>query len=344
MQCVNCGFENTPGLASCARCRSRLDLGAVSVAPPRRGKGLRDRLTSRGRSARYAVGQVVREAREGLAGIGRRIGTHVTLAGRPVPWRLLLWSILPGMGQIKAGQKRLGRWLLLAWVAACLLALIQTGLPSSWLLYSLLLGIHCTAIALVLAPTMAGRHVMFRLAVGLVIFLGLHLLVYGPIRAAGRGFVQVFQVNRVQPNSWLADSDVLACQGRWRAGDCRPGDLVLYSIPRINVGNTFVREGAGVDRIVGMPGDRLAVRQGRLLVNGAEPARGMAPLGALDQWRDVAEIQAGPDEFLIVPSLLGELRAVPLELASQIFRVKKDRIMGKVFWRIRPISRFGPLE
>jgi hypothetical protein len=107
-----------------------------------------------------------------------------------------------------------------------------------------------------------------------------------------------------------------------------------------------VRDGFGLDRIVGVPGDYVELKKGRLLVNGQPPRPEEMPLGRTTELVDFA-FRVGRGQYAIVPSRLdlaiyGKAQAVPI--LQQISLVSDDDVLGRVVLRLRPWSRFGRIQ
>ena len=350
MQCVNCGFENAPGLTRCAQCQSSMDLAGVSIEPPRRRKGLLGYMARPFWRMRTGVVQPLRER----MGITWRLPPAFRWAAQA-----MVWSLLPGLGQIARGRRRLGYPILAAWLVLGLLAVSYAGSGTGWLLYYLMLGVQCLAIGLTMAPAMAQTSVGVRLITGLCVFLFLHVVLYGSIRWGSALYAQPLELPNIPRNSLIATDDVLLVQGPvGRPKAFSRGDLVVYAIgggyAHGGPGNYYVQEGTGIDRIVGQPGDRIQIAHQQVLVNGLPPERRNSPLADVSGWQDVPELTAGADEYLILPSLFPPsvgaygnqqaAREAYLRMVADIVRVKADRIQGKVLWRVRPLKRWGTVE
>lgn len=99
---------------------------------------------------------------------------------------------------------------------------------------------------------------------------------------------------------WTYDWFTLPLNGRWLARDPERGDIVVFRLPR-DTGTVYVK------RLVGLPGDRVRMIEGRLWLNGAVVPREAAPdtvtrnaLGkttSLATWR---ESPPGAEPYLIV--------------------------------------------
>jgi hypothetical protein len=153
-------------------------------------------------------------------------------------------------------------------------------------------------------------------------------------------------VRGVRPNELLNERDMLLYTGPWfRRSSPGRGALVVYRLQQPPQGGMVVRPGFGLDRVVGLPGDHIDLRDGLLRVNGETPPPDLAPLGDLRPFPSM-EFTAADGEYVILPSLLnwrvhGFDPRVAGTLLSQVSRVPEARVEGAVIWRVRPLRRMG---
>ncbi len=340
MRCVNCDFENMPGMAICVRCQSVLLADDVLVAPPRASAWrLRTAVSRRW----HGLGTAIRSAWD-------RRPVRVPVSLTCVHWEAVFWSLVPGVGHIKFGGKFLGWLLLTSWLLLLLLSVLAIGLPwGMWLLAGAVF-VHTYSLLAFLGGELATYSILSRLLIGLVAFLMLRTVVYDSTRWVGRQFYTPVQLNGMASGELLQDGDVVLCQGNWtRPERFERGDVVMYEIRPSRGGGVIIHRGFNVDRIVGMPGDLVDVVKGQLLVNGAPIPDGQEPLGGgprhVSQW----SFQLRGGEYLIVPS---RVPALVLNLANErvdlaierVSRVREEQIRGRVVLRLHPWSRFGHIE
>lgn len=340
MQCLNCGFENVPGLDACVRCQSSLNLNGVDVLPPRKPKGLLGWIQGR-RRPRGLLFQSVRRL------VSRTFPFHPPQSSL---LRVAILGLIPGLGQIRRGQKRVGRVFLFSWLLAMLLAIFLAGTPGGWFVYGLLLFIHCVSFSHLAIPVMQNFGVIARILAGLAFFIFLNYGLYGSARWLLSGMVTPIQITNVQEGANLQRGDVVLCWGRFfREQKFYRGDVVLYSFSQDYRNGAYVREGLCLDRIVGMPGERLMTLERQIWVNGALLEKRFCPLNSVSTWSDKFIIQADSNQYLIIPStaqirLEHDNEQIRKDFANNVFRVDKGSIVGKAFWRFRPLGRFGSLE
>ena len=135
----------------------------------------------------------------------------------------------------------------------------------------------------------------------------------------------------------------------YRLHDPRRGDIIVFDAPGGGgEGSWFgeVLEGAGlrepdetelIKRVVGLPGEVVEARGGRVLVNGRELVEPYLP-------PDVATADFGPvtvpDDHVFV---LGDNRGSSLDSRFALGPVPRDRIVGRAIARVWPPGRWANL-
>jgi hypothetical protein len=252
---------------------------------------------------------------------------------------------------MRMGRRILGQTILAVWLLVVLTGLLLVGSAVGWWLYGLALCLHSVGIGLALSGRLAYQPTRRRVVVGFAAFVCLQMLVYWPVLYLAGGFVVPVQVFGIRDTALVRNADTLLRQGYFlRSGNRQYGDLVMYSIGRRHGQGYRLQEGVGLDRIVGLPGDRVTLRDGVLLVNGRRPSAQGQPLARLRDPAVQIDIQAGLDEYVILPSLLGfgvhgnVSQTMINDFYGEVSRVKRHDVLGKVWWRLRPFGRFGPVE
>lgn len=340
MQCVNCGFENIPGMERCVRCQGVLNFDEVAVAPPRA-----TRFRWRSRWSRLWNPLRINPAMLWSA-IPR--WWPATLDLYHIPWESVIWSVVPGLGHIRMG-KRLTGWLLLAgWLVMIMLAVLTFGLEWFGWLVAGAVAIHAVAILSFLGTILADQGLFYRFMLGLLLFAALRWLVYGSVGWLSERFYVSVPIGVTMAEGLINEGDVLLCQGPWlHSGGYRRGDLVVHRIPASPYMDGFmVREGTGLDRVVGLPGDHVQITNGQLLVNGQVPPPDELPLKANSGFPKLNgfELRLGSGEYMIFPSWLKmeQPHYVNLQaLVTHLSHVTGTNILGNVVYRIHPWSRFG---
>ena len=148
------------------------------------------------------------------------------------------------------------------------------------------------------------------------------------------------------------------CLRRWGVGvirvtgtsmerTLRAGDLVLVTRWDYAAGGTPDRGdivecrfpgrvGQYVKRVVGLPGERIAFRDGQLIVNG----RSLSEPYLSSETEDY-EVTLGEDEFLA----LGDNRADSYDSRMpDMGMLETSGLLGRARWVLWPIDRFGPIR
>lgn len=341
MQCVNCGFENVPGMQQCVRCQSSLALAAVDVVPPRaRRRRLGSRLRRVWNPVHRAMGTPVPVLHDWLSRV------LPDLSAYRIPWRALARSIIPGLGHIRYSNRAFGWALLGGWLACFPLMLMTIGAGWDWTFVMLAVVIHVVAVLSFVGEQLTESYPVARGAFGILLFLGLWFGIYAPAGSLLGQFYHTFPVHGILGNSFIADGDALLYQGPWLRPDAfQRGDVVIFRIRAASAfRGVYVREGYGLDRIIGVPGDTVTIDGGKVLVNGQPAGSHEVPLGMLPAVRH--EVQIGEGRYMIVPTTVpfyshGVDASYALVNMSQ---VSQYDVLGRVVFRINPLLRIGRLQ
>jgi signal peptidase I len=282
----------------------------------------------------------------GLADVGRSLRLPET-AG--VSWRQIAMVPIAGLPQItarSAGLRVLGWMVLGLWVLALFIALAFVGTGFSTLVAFACVSIHCFSISLLLTPQLQGTPLLFRLIAGVSIYIVVLFGLYWPASMGLQRIAQVLPLNNIQPQSALANGDVLLYTGRWtRPSKWKRGDLVVVGIAGATYGHGYVGNGVNVDRIIAGPGDSVRLARGVLTINGEVPPSELSPLGSTASLPD-AELEVAPATYLVLPTALhwvyyGNLADQRMQMLLNASVLPEDAIQGRVILRVRPWSRIG---
>jgi signal peptidase I len=114
------------------------------------------------------------------------------------------------------------------------------------------------------------------------------------------------------------------------------GTVVVFHPPAQLQAAGYGAETALIKRLVGLPGDRIAVREGRLWRNGqvVQPDWRAEPMNY-----DLPELIVPPGELLV----LGDNRNASLD--SHLWgTLPEEQLIGTAVLRYWPLSRFGPIR
>jgi signal peptidase I len=139
--------------------------------------------------------------------------------------------------------------------------------------------------------------------------------------------ISIVKGHSMEPSLWDGDRLMVDCVS-CAFGEVQRGDVVVLRYPR-NPDVDFVK------RIVGLPGDRVALRCGQLYVNGVQQGT---------DWTCIAD--ADNMDELVVPAdnyfVLGDNR--PISCDSREFGlVDRALLKGRVRARLWPLERLGLL-
>ncbi len=335
MQCPNCEFENMPGRRTCARCDSLLEIGDISVEPMRASSL---RIMSRVHRLSYAVSA----AAAGLSRVRHWLAPLSPVS--PLPWRAWKGALVPGVPHLRTGRRGVGWAFLMGWILLLAVGLLNYPYAAAAWWFMMAVAIHAGSIIAAVVP--AGDRFR-RMVTAATVFGGLYMFAYAPIGWIARGVVTPFAVPaNFRPGPVIAALDALLVDGRWRRpSQFNRDELVLYRLNGRKLSYYVIQAGYGLDRIVGVPGDRIEVVKGELRVNGAVPTDVLGPLGGTIGLPDLL-LDLGSEEYAIFPTRLrlmegDALGPIPL---SDLSVVAADDIVGVVRWRLRPWSRFGAVR
>jgi signal peptidase I len=164
--------------------------------------------------------------------------------------------------------------------------------------------------------------------------LAIKAWVVNPYRIPSSSMEPTLHCAAPEPGCEAGASDrVLANRFIYRFRDPSRGDIVVFRTPeqaveRCGAGGTFVK------RLVGLPGDRIALQRGVLRINGEpvdEPYVNGGPPGP-----DFAERTLGADEYF----MMGDNRAQSCD-SREWGPVTRADLIGPVFAVYWPLTRLG---
>jgi signal peptidase I len=343
MQCPGCRFENIPGLASCGRCGTSLALATatIDINPPRASRTQKKVRRVVPRRAFYVARDLSSQARRSF------ISSSIDRYRVPLPEPAVLSRlIVPGWAQIHSGLGLRGRIFLGSFLALLVLGMLQWGTELGSMLLGLAFSVHASSIVDILIRQGTVRFPRM-MATAALVGLALAMLVYYP---AGQLLMRV-----AAPIEYSVDSppfkrfDVVLVN-RWAhaLGGPGRGDVVLFRPTRpMRIGATativpFIRhafdENELVDRVLGLPGDRVVCDEGKISVNGV--AVSWVPLIPERMPRHL-EIAVPLGQYLILPttSAAGIDTPDPRSVGMYIGLVPTANVLGGVYLRLSPIWR-----
>jgi len=153
----------------------------------------------------------------------------------------------------------------------------------------------------------------------------------------------------------LPNDRVMVSKLSYRFGEPQRGDLVVFVSPfnqefddetffesvfRHVVESVGIRTASADDlikRIIGLPGDEIHIREGKLFVNGAEvPEPYLLESGRLN---DFGPVIVAPDSVFV----MGDNRVISYD-STRFGAIPMDHILGEAVLRIWPVDRFGAVD
>ncbi len=90
-----------------------------------------------------------------------------------------------------------------------------------------------------------------------------------------------------------------------------------------------------IKRVIGLPGETVEIREGKIYINGIELVEHYG-LDPINPYAEPVEMQLGEEEFFV----LGDNRLISLDSRyPEVGAVRKDEIIGEAFLRIYPLSK-----
>jgi hypothetical protein len=346
VECPNCAFQNTPGMTACVRCAGRLDFSGVDVIPRRAPTGTVARAAGRARSF---VGCRARDLGASLSADLLRPRWMASSFDGVTPAELFA-CVLPGLAQVRRGHRTLGRTLMGIWAFLLLVALLNIGSTLSVWATLGAISTHCTAVTLLLSGVLEAMPLWRRMGAGLMVYAAIAGLIYLPVYLGFSSVVRVIPIISRAESSVVQAGDVLIGPGPLVGGRApQRGDIVLYHMESVQVAGAIIRSGVWIDRVLGVPGDRVEVRAGTVLLNGEPLAGDRLPLGSVAPCPDM-ELVAGDRQYIILPTLVSfagqgaDGRRYANQAMMLLSVVPRDSIEAEVTWRLRPWSRAGRLS
>ena len=330
-----------PGVEVCGRCAAALNLTsmAVDVHPPRAG-----RRAKRRRKWFAALRKLATLPELLLTPLENQFGPMDVQ--RPA-MSIVPRMVVPGWPQMHCGRTSRGRIFLIGYLATLLPGLVLVGSSAGSVLLGLALALHASSVLDVVfagAPMWSSRATQ-----SLLYLLLLAGVVYVP---AGWAITRVATPRMITHSTppFLAGDVFLFNRAAYYWGEPCAGDVVYYRIPEERVtgrtlrGNAAVYQigGERIDRVLAGPGRSVRWENGRLSVDG-QPSPWL-PLNP-DAVSETVTLVVPGDAYFIVPStdpLPSTLR--PSEITRLTSVVQADCIMGKVFVRSYPMSRFWMVD
>jgi signal peptidase I len=342
MQCPSCRFENMPGLETCGRCGTSLVLaaGAIDVHPPRASHAAK-------RVRQVVPRRLLYRARDAAAQANRAIIRSIVEESRiPLPEPGVLPRLfVPGWAHFYTGQRMRGWFFLAAFLPLLLLALTRWGTPLGSIAAGLAFSVHASSVLDILIRQGTVRFPKM-MATTFIVSLVLGLLIYAPAGwlLSYRLAVPVEFAHDAPP--FQRDDVVLINLSAYALTSPRSGDVVQFrplsagrvADPNQTFHTRWVYEQTElIDRVIGLPGDRVVWDAGKLTVNGRPAWTPLLP----ERLPPHLEIVVPADRYLILPTTsVGAATAGGAESYWKMAGlIPVDDILGRAYLRVAPLSR-----
>jgi signal peptidase I len=332
-----------PGLDSCGRCGTSLTLAAatIDVHPPRASRAAR-------RVRRVVPTHLFYRARDAAIEARRAVGgsivedSHVPLPEPDILGRL----VVPGWAHFHSGLRVRGWFFLGAYLPLLVLGLARWGTFLGSVALGLAFSVHASSVMDILIrqgtvrfPRMMALAAMVSLALAVLVYLppGLLLTRIAAPFAYAHDAPPFRRLDVVLVNRWAF---ALTSPRRGDVVQFRPANLIRRG-PAIQTAfhmTLVYEENELIDRIVGLPGDRVVWDSGTLAVNGAPVAwRPLVP----ERLPPHLEIMVPDDRYLILPttSASAQHAAGSEGFWKMAGMVAREDILGGAFLRTSPIGR-----
>src|SRR5271157_5380209 len=349
MQCPSCRFENIPGLTTCGRCGSLLELKgvAIDVHPPRASSRAK-------RRRRWLYTRRYYQARDAIQdSLDRSAGTLIRDLRVPLPEPdIAPRLIVPGWAHIHAGLVLRGRIFLGVFLTLLAIGLLLWGSQLGAICIGFAFSVHVSSVLDILNRQGTVRFPSMVLT-SLLAALVLGVFLYWPIGWAASHVAAVREYRYDSPLFRQSDV-VLINEWAFLLRGPRPGDVVLYEtnfVTGVPVGGalrifTWARaanvrlvlgENETIERVVGGPGDHVLWDHGSLSINDSPVA--WTPLMP-QRLPDRLEITVPETSYLILPSTS---QASNFDGSSEGWKARslarREQIEGTAYLRLQPLYR-----
>jgi len=159
------------------------------------------------------------------------------------------------------------------------------------------------------------------LVVAVLASLVIVVFFYQPVRVEGTSMLpELVDQERIFVNKFI-----------YRIEGIERGDIIVFRYP-LDPSRSYIK------RVIGVPGDRVEIRQGQLLINGEPYAEVYVPLEFFDP-RNYPPTSVAPETYFV----MGDHRNQSND--SRMWGlVPEDNIFGKAVFRYWPVNKMGTLE
>ena len=257
-----------------------------------------------------------------------------------IPWELVIRTFVPGWAQFYLGRRLQGRIFFFGYLACMPLGLLFAGTGLGSLLMGVAISLHASSIADVVIAHADDRESRVLYSIACLSLVGL-VLYFPAFELISRVAVPLRFVMDSSP--FQAGDVIIYNPSIFRRVDPQVGDVVVFRLPneRITVpgrGHTVydLRGQEIVGRLIAESGQRIAFEKGIMMVNGQPSPWPDLPTG---RFPDGYSAVMPPGSYFILTGFAQN--RIPDDLWLRFSVVPSERIIGKVYFRTQPLTRFG---
>ncbi|MCG6158201.1 S26 family signal peptidase [Rubinisphaera margarita] len=326
-----------PGQTQCGRCGSMLAGGqvAIDVLPPRASK--RQKWARSFLPNLSGAGETFRPIRDWFndrIDVGSQVPIHVTELG------ILLRMPIPGWPHLYCGWTTWGLAYLFSYFLLLLISFLTLGTPTTGLFFGMAIAVHATSIASLFRSREADprERVVSSLLCIFLIGIGVYLPLTHVVYYWTNPIVLAMDIPPFREGETFLTTEVTADTPLNR------GDTVVFIPNRLDIsqpGRIYRIDGPHVDRVIALPGDKVKVDAGELLING-EPSR-YQPLNKAFRLPDM-ETTISPNQVLVFPSSETVLNNQERSAVAGIAQIPRSNVNSVIRYRIAPFYRMGRID
>lgn len=251
-------------------------------------------------------------------------------------------SVVPGLGHVFVGQKGRGFVFFGVYAVSLFLGVFFYGRIASDIFFGIMMSCHMSAF-FDCFPLLRDLTIRSRFAV-MVLIIVVTLIGYRALyRAITDNLVSGIWMNQAFPNLDLRQDDFILVRPR---DSYERGAVVFYAFSSIYTDGYDIRAGASCDRILGVPGDDVEIRDGNVYVNRNKVNEAKGPLNKNARLYDM-EVTLDEDEYFIYDSSSRVTRLLAQSPASVLLQhaiVPSANIRGEPFLIYAPLRRLRAIS
>ncbi len=308
---------------------------AVDVLPPRaskRQKWVRNYLPSTS-----SAGEFFRPILDWFSDrvhVGTQVPGHVTEFG------ILLRMLIPGWSHLYCGWSTWGLAYLFSYFLLLLVSFLTLGTAYAGFFFGMAVAVHATSVASLFRSREADprERMVSSLLCIFLIGIGVYLPLSHFIYNWTNPIVLAMDTPPFREGETFLTSEVTA------ETPLNRGDVVVFIPNRFDIpqpGRIYRIDGPHIDRIIGLPGDKVQVKEGEVLVN-SEPSQ-YQPLNKAFRLPDM-ETTVSSNQVLIFPSSEIVLNSQERSAVAGIAKIPRSNVNSVIRYRIAPFYRMGRID